>query len=368
MSYQTPMKIHNLRLRQFRNLNNVSLKFHSGLNVIVGDNGQGKTNLVESLVFLSSGRSFRVADDSLLIHTAKEFASIDADLDNSTQLKVVISDKGKYMQINQNTVKKLSDFMGQCNVVLFSPDDLNFISDTPRRRRHDIDLELGKMSNQYIGLLRSYTKLLTERNAHLKSNSVDYDYLEILTDQLIKSEEPIICIREKFSREIIPYISEIYQKLTGTESLVSLEYKSPVSCDGDISSKLLQRMRDSLQRDIETRMTNVGIHRDDFIFKVDGSPVLHVASQGQRRMLMIAYKLALVELIHKQSQTYPILCLDDLFSDVDSGRRKSVVEMLPDAMQVFITTTDLSFIITDRDHYVFEVESGQVRQKLGGSV
>lgn len=362
------MKIHNLRLRQFRNLNKISLEFHKGLNIIVGDNGQGKTNLVESLVFLSSGRSFRVSDDQLLIQRDESFASIDAQLDSSNHLRVVISDKGKHMQINKNVIRRLSDFMGQCNVVLFSPDDLNFISDTPRRRRHDIDLELGKISSQYINDLSSYNKVLSERNAHLKSFSIDEDYLEILTQQLIKNEIPIIQTRSKFTKDIISYINKTYRLLTESNDSVSLEYKSPLSNDGDLEEGLRHRMKESLQRDIDTRMTNVGIHRDDFIFKINDEPVLHVASQGQRRMLMIAYKLALITLIHEQQAYYPILCLDDLFSELDSGRRENVLKMLPEAMQVFITTTDIDFIKTDREHFVFEVVDGAVSKHLGGTV
>ncbi|UPU38431.1 DNA replication and repair protein RecF [Erysipelothrix sp. Poltava] len=192
------MKVKNLELKQFRNISNLNLSFNKNINVFVGDNGQGKTNIIESLVYLSSGRSFRVSSDEYLIQYGNEFLSVIADIEdqNNTQnLKVVLSSAGKYLQVNQQPLKKMTEFIGRCNVVLFNPEDINFYSNSPRKRRREIDFELGKMSKRYLNQLSLSNKLLSERNAYLKNKNVDQDYLEILTEKLVDASILIIEMR-----------------------------------------------------------------------------------------------------------------------------------------------------------------------------
>ncbi|WP_240915974.1 DNA replication/repair protein RecF [Erysipelothrix sp. HDW6C] len=364
MKLPAMMRVNQLTLQQFRNVSQMGLDFPHNLTVFIGDNGQGKTNIIESLVFLSSGRSFRVNDDRYLIQDKKQFAKIDAILDSKHRLGVVISEQGKFLQVNQNVIKKLSDFIGYCNVVLFNPDDLNFFTDAPRKRRRDVDFELGKISKDYLAILSRYTRVLSERNAYLKSKALDTDYLEVITDELVSVQIPIIKQRNAFRKRIEPRINHYYQMITQQDVHVTLDYRCSVSPeDEDIKTSLHTKMKESLRRDQELRMTQVGIHRDDFVFKVEGIPVVNVSSQGQKRMLMIAYKLALVDLIFESQGYYPILCLDDLFSELDETRRKLVIEILPAAMQVFITTTDLRFIMTERELNVFDVRGGHVHKE-----
>lgn len=195
------MKVKNLELRQFRNIQNLNLSFNKNINVFIGDNGQGKTNIIESLVYLSSGRSFRVNSDGYLIQYGSDFLSIVADVEdqnNIQNLKVVLSNAGKYLQVNQQPLKKMTEFIGRCNVVLFNPEDINFYSNSPRKRRREIDFELGKMSKRYLNQLSLSNKLLSERNAYLKNKNVDQDYLDILTEKLVDESILIIEMRAKF--------------------------------------------------------------------------------------------------------------------------------------------------------------------------
>lgn len=361
------MKVKNLELKQFRNISNLNLSFNKNINVFVGDNGQGKTNIIESLVYLSSGRSFRVSSDEYLIQYSNEFLSVIADIEdqNNTQnLKVVLSSAGKYLQVNQQPLKKMTEFIGRCNVVLFNPEDINFYSNSPRKRRREIDFELGKMSKRYLNQLSLSNKLLSERNAYLKNKNVDQDYLEILTEKLVDASILIIEMRAKFVHALNPIINHYYHLLSDSKDQIVLHYKAPISLEGDLKGQLLSKMQDSFQRDCDFKVTQNGIHRDDFIFMINDIPVVNVSSQGQKRMLIIAFKLAIVELIFQSRKTYPILCLDDLFSELDNVRRERVLNVLHEEMQVFITTTDLDYVKSKRDKSVFKVVSGNVEEVI----
>lgn len=354
------MRVNRLYLQQYRNIESLDFTFKHNLTVFVGNNGQGKTNIIESLVFLSSGRSFRVLDDTLLIKQGHEFASIDALIDESYRLRVVLSEKAKYLQVNKQVIRKLSEFLGHCNVVLFSPDDLNFFTEAPRKRRRDIDYEMGKLSKRYLELISSYSKVLSERNAYLKKAMPDPIYHEIVTQSLIELQIPIMKQREAFSLAISPLMTQWYQRFNGSDDIVTIEYKGPVSVDEDCVETLTRRYQEFQQREIDMRVTQLGVHRDDYTMKLNGEPVINIASQGQKRMIMVAYTFALVSLIYEKQSQYPILCLDDLFSELDETRRKRVLEMIPPTMQTFITTTDLRFIQTSNPMNLYHIDQGRI--------
>lgn len=362
------MKINTLTLRNFRNIDATTIRFNDGLNLIVGNNGQGKTNLVESVVFLSSGRSFRVQDDSVLIQNNEFFTKIHAQIlknDNENILEIVISNDGKYLKINNKVLKKLSEFIGLFNVVLFEPNDLNFFSQTPRLRRKDVDYELGKISEGYLKQLSLVMRLLNERNSYLKHSKIDDDFLDILTQKLVSASIPILKIRHEFVLRLQKRMIPLYKKLTESNDSISLEYRSCVSMsEPSLEAALLAKMNESRKRDLDLKMTHVGIHREDFIFKINKVPVVNIASQGQRRLLMIVFKLAIVELIYERNKEFPVLCLDDLFSELDEKRRQLVLEAIHEDVQVFITTTDMSFVETERNLKILRVSSGNIVEEV----
>ncbi len=357
---KSAMKIDHLELDQFRNINHASLDFTKNINVFVGNNGQGKTNVIESIVFLSSIRSFRINDDKKLIRFDHDFAKVEASLQNKDKLSIVISESGKYLKLNQKVLKKSSEIIGVCNVVLFCPDDLNFFSNPPRKRRREFDFELGKISVEYLNLLNRYQKHLNERNALLKKKNIDLDLLEIITDAMVEISVKIIKQRKGFSNKIEQKVNMYYAKLSNTNVKIQLDYQSPVPVDENLAENLKIKMEESKQRDLDFKLTHVGIHRDDYLFKMDGDLVLNVASQGQRRLLILSFKFAIKDIILEISKQLPILCLDDLFSELDRDRRKQVMSLLNEDMQVFITTTDLEFIETKESYDVFKVNNGNV--------
>lgn len=354
------MLIKRLVLRQFRNIHNADINFTKSITVFVGDNGQGKTNIVESLVFLATGRSFRVKDDSYLIQRDKEVTTIEASLDSGKSLRVAISSKGKYMQVDRNVVKKMTDFIGHCNVILFAPDDIGFFKDTRKRRRTDVDLELAKISKDYMRILGEYSKLLSERNAILKQVSFDTIYLDLITESLIEKMIPIMKQRKSLVAALEPHVNKIYNYLTESNGEVKIAYMGPVIADGDDKNLLQEQFSSSFSRDVFMKATQTGVHRDDYIFTINGEPVANIASQGQLRSLMLAFKIALVMLVKEKTGSYPILCLDDLFSELDEVRRQRVFKLLPEAVQVIITTTDLGFIKTSRDVQIVSVKNGVI--------
>lgn len=361
------MRINSVQLRQFRNLKQVSLNFDKNINVLIGNNGQGKTNFIEALVYLSSGRSFRLQNDINLVQKDKEFAEIKAELfksNNRINLRAVLSDQGKYFQVNQESIPLMSDFIGNCNVVLFNPDDLQFFTSTPSKRRREFDFELGKMSKKYMSHLSIASKLLSERNAYLKIQAIDHDYLKIITDQLIQESIYIIQSRDALVKKLEPMINEKYQYLSDSQSQIEIEYKTSITNLKNIKSELDDKMLSSLQRDLDFKITHIGIHRDDYIFKMNGMPVSNVASQGQKRMIILAYKLALVDLIYSKSKEFPVLCLDDLFSELDKTRRKRVLMALDKDLQVFITSTDKEFIENRTQVSLFNVVEGEINREV----
>ena len=254
----------------------------------------------------------------------------------------------------------MTDFIGYCNVVLFSPDDISFFTTSRKVRRQAIDVELSKISKEYMNLLSEYSKILTERNALLKGESIDKVYFELVTQSLVDKMVPIIRQRISLIAYLEPQINKVYQYLTQSTSQIKINYVGPVNDLIDSNDQLNKKLSQSYSRDLFMKATQVGIHRDDYVFTIDGDLVGDVASQGQRRLLMVALKIAIVMLVKEKTGNYPILCLDDLFSELDSVRRQRVLKLLPESVQVFITTTDLSFIDTHRDIQIVMVKNGEI--------
>lgn len=358
------MKLDSLSLVNFRNINEASLQFHDHLNIFIGKNGQGKTNVIESIVFLSSGRSFRVLDDKVMIRNSQSFAKIEGIVDYRS-LSIVLSEEGKYLKYNNRVLNRLSEFIGLCNVVLFNPDDLQFFNQAPRKRRREIDFELGKSSNEYVVNLSKVNALISERNAFLKSNVDDMSFLDVIDEQIVMYSKDIMDKRLAFIKALSWRINKVYRDISGDDVSVELEYVAPVVMVDDYIDALRKRIRDSRGRDLQFKSTHIGIHRDDYVFKIDGKPVIHVMSQGQRRILMVAYKIGVIEWFIEEMNQVPIFCMDDLFSELDSNKREAILSYLNPLVQVFITTTDIEFIRTQKDRYVFAVDAGVISKEEG---
>lgn len=362
------MIIRSIRLRNFRNYENTSIELSNDMNIITGENAQGKTNLLESLVYLSLTRSHRIADEKQLIRNDMPFADISCVMEDGEEVKLqaIIHNRGKSLLINGVPVKRSSDFIGKLNVVLFAPDDLYIFNDQPRERRRIMNQEITKISSQYLSSLNTYQNLLKERNIILKQDRADERYLDILDEQMADAEAGIVKMRREFVNTVNDAMSGLYCELSGDDVKVSVRYRCCVDDTADLRASLLAMHKDSRQKDIERRMTLNGIHREDLVFEMNGSVLIQSASQGQKRMTMLAFKMALLRYIQMKTGKKPVLLLDDVLSELDSTRQKKLLEMVRGPYQCLISATEIPEEIRKQNYREFRVTKGTVCAVSGG--
>jgi len=361
------MTLKQLSLKDFRNYKHVELKLNPNITVFVGDNAQGKTNLVEAIYLLSTGRSHRVSDERLCIRHLESLAVCRAVVNDSpsVDLKVVLHEKGKTLFFQNQPLKKSSEFIGKMNAVMFSPSDMDLFESSPRARRRMIDIELGKINPFYMDRLLQYVKILKDRNATLKQMDIDNVYLEVLTNALIDVQLDLIRLKRGFIEALNQRLQGYYHKLSLDEIALQMVYKGPINQDSDDKQALKEKYEKSLDRDKIFKMTHVGVHRDDLEFYLQGFPLQEYASQGQKRMVIIALKCALIDVIEAMTGQKPILLLDDVFSELDVKRKKALFDVLHQNTQTCITTTDLSELQLwmNEDVTIFDVNQGQVIER-----
>ena len=362
------MIVSKLRLRSFRNYDSCEVEFRPGINLIIGDNAQGKTNLIESLVCLSLTKSHRLKDDQKLIKDGAEYADIACVCTDGKRkrLRMVIHKDGKALLYDRQPVKRMSDFIGLLNVVLFSPDDLRLFSDAPRDRRRVMDQEIGKINTSYLHAVSRYQNFLKERNNLLKTPVPDETYLDILDERMIEEEIIILNERRQFIAALNETVPGIYRELSQEEDRISIGYETFVSFEGDLKEELTRIYKTNRTRDLEYRLSTNGVHRDDIRFLMNEQNIPDIASQGQKRMTILAFKMALAEYIRTHTGESPVLLLDDVLSELDRHHQERLIDKVRTAEQCFITAAEMPDTIKGLDHTVYEVRNGTVRQ-TGGS-
>lgn len=361
------MYVSSIRLRNYRNYENQIINFDKGMNIVIGNNGEGKTNLLESIYLLSTTRSHRIDDNKELIRFDCEFGSVEGNVifnNQSSKISVVVHKKGKTLMINNNPVRKNSEFIGKLNAVLFAPDDMNLFDDSPKIRRRLFDIEIGKLYSVYMYSLSNYLKYLKERNNYLKGN-VNRLMLETLTEIMYEPQIQIIKERNNFINRVNRYLSIYYSQISGENHDLKIEYRSVITEkeNEEVMKQQLTRLYENIrERDIYLKQTNTGIHREDYVFYLDGRDVSMYCSQGQKRTVILALKMAVVQIIYDIRKEYPVLLLDDLFSELDSNRRYNVLKMLPSSIQTIITTTDAreAELIRDKNVNFINIEKGMM--------
>ena len=340
------MEITNLKLLNFRNFNSLNLNFSKNKNIIIGNNGVGKTNIVESIFVLALTKSFRTNDDDILVNENNNFYKIEGSIKSNfvNNYKIVYQDKNKVLKVNNNKINKYSDYISNVNVILFSINDLKLIKDTPNTRRKLINLEISQLNNEYVIYLNYYNKILKQRNTYLKTlynKNINYEYLDIIDNQLIDYGIKVFEIRTNFIEKINKLLSNIYFNLGGFEGLF-INYKSDYK--GKNIETIKKEYKNNIEKDIVLGSTQIGIHRDDFIFSLENKEIKNFASEGQQKNAIIAFKLSEIELFYEIKKEYPILILDDLFSELDLKKIENILNFISDEIQTFITTTDLKKI------------------------
>ncbi len=340
------MKIKNIKLENFRSYQNYSIDFDDEINILVGKNGQGKTNLIEAIYFLSLSKSFKTNQTKQVIYFDQPFCKILSNIESTKrnkEISMVLSNDSKKIMVDGVVINKTSDYVGHINTVLFIPDDLSLIKGSPSKRRKFIDIELSKISPIYMYSISKYHYLLKQRNMYLKKTKViDEMFLEVLENQLIKVQIDILNKRKDFIQRINKYVRYIYSSIVDSKEVINIVYDSFVDIFNETT--ISKEYSKSKKRDILYKQTHVGVHKDDIKILIDDQMASLYGSQGQVRTIVLAIKIALIEIIKEDIGEYPILLLDDVLSELDDYRKTMLLSILNKNIQTFITTTSIDGI------------------------
>ena len=353
------MFIKNIKLLNFRNYENEDINLNENINIFYGDNAQGKTNIIESIFLCSIGKSYRTNKDNELIKFNKDFSSVYIDYEKSDRdgnIKINLKDK-KEIYVNNIKIKKLSELLGNLNIVIFNPDDILILKEGPQKRRRFLDVMISQLRPNYIYYLNLYNKTLEQRNSYLKQikeNNKSEEMLDIWDEKITEYAEKIYLYRNEFIEKIKLKINIIHKNITENKENIKIEYIS----DCDTKEKYLNILKDRRKLDIIKGYTTRGIHRDDFNIYINDELVNIYGSQGQNRTVVLSLKISEMQVIYDEIGEYPILLLDDFMSELDEKRRKNFLEYIENT-QVIITCTDKIDNI-NKDYKLFNVKNGSI--------
>ena len=352
-------------ISDFRNIQLQELEFSPNVNCISGNNGEGKTNLLDAIYYLSMTKSaFATSEKFNFRHGTDEFSVAGTyRMENglSSRFALKVNSKGeKKIRRDDKPYQKVSEHVGVLPIVMVSPADISMVSDSGEERRRFVNAVLSQMDHEYMSSLQQYNRLLMQRNRMLKEMDPDRSLLEVIDMRMGALAEPIYQKRKKFIEDLKPIVSEYYRYVSGGSELVDIEYESELSKAG-----LEQILSASFERDKALRYTSSGLQRDDFIFTMNGHPIRRYGSQGQQKSFLVSLKFAQYEIMKKNYGFAPVLLLDDVFDKLDMNRISNLLQMVAsnDFGQIFITDSNKVRMsgIVDRltqDRAYFETVSG----------
>lgn len=367
------MHLSSLHLRDFRNYRELSLQFSPGLNVIHGDNAQGKTNLLEAIYLLATGRSHRTNRDVELVFHGSASLAAKATVERRTgtlflELSLGLETR-KELKINGMQERRIASLVGSLAAVLFSPDDLQLLKGPPAGRRRFLDVELSQLSQTYLQHLITYNKVLSQRNSLLKSPAPDTNLLSVYDEQLITTGAQLVVRRAGAVRRLAPIAQRYHSSLSDDKEDLRLDYQSQGATPNEspslatveqrLSSQLQQRRSEEIRRQV----TLVGPHRDDLGFWIDDKDTRVFASQGQQRTTVLALKLAELQFMTEELGEAPVLLLDDVSSELDPHRRHYLLSAVQGGVQTFISCTDLEDLMVrtwPQENRLFRVRAGTI--------
>jgi len=354
----------------FRNLSLEGEYLSGGVNIIHGDNAQGKTNILEAIYFCALGRSPRADNNRELVNFGKEEAHVQVEVERDdypftidAHIQINGSKTTKTLSIDRMVVKNTRELFGRLMVVLFSPEDLRLIKSGPAERRRFMDMEICQLSPVYYSDIRDYHRALKQRNNLLKQLRRDRkqaDSLYIWDEQLIKSGLRVMRTRAAFINKISAVASETHASITSGKENLALIYQPSIQ-DPETYRETMEK---SHERDIITGTTSIGIHKDDILFTINDIPARNYGSQGQQRTAALSAKLAEIELIRTSTKTPPVLLLDDVLSELDSNRQRYLLTQIQD-LQTILTCTGLEDVLTKNvsEANILNVKSGTVSKQ-----
>ena len=365
------MYIKKIELENFRNYQHLAIDFSRNVNLLLGSNAQGKTNLLEGIYITSMGRSFRTNKDSDLVnfkgHCAKVKAeAVREDFDISIEI-IIKKDSKKSIRKDGRNLRKTSELLKNILIVIFSPEDLKIVKDEPEKRRKFIDRELCQIRPSYYENLSNYKKTLLQRNIYLKEDQIDYSMLDLWDIQLAHYGARIMKSRESFIEKIRGFSAAIHSSITNGKELLSLEYEPNIPCLenlDELEGFFYDEIKKAFKNDHKKRTTTKGPHKDDLSFYVNGVNMRNFGSQGQQRTCALSLKLAELNLIKEETDEDAILLLDDVMSELDLERQEYLIKTLKDN-QLFITTTEIDQKILNvfPQTKTIYIENGHIRDQ-----
>ncbi|WP_312653250.1 DNA replication/repair protein RecF [Proteiniclasticum sp.] len=359
------MKIRNISLINYRNYNHLNIELGKDVNVFQGENAQGKTNILESIYYCAFGRSHRTSKVKDLIMWDKKNAQIRVYIEKDRLDKTIdmnlLSDGRKSISVNKVKLTKIGDLLGVLNVVMFSPEDLKIVKESPGIRRRFLDMEISQLDKQYYNALVNYNKVLAERNALLKSRRIDKNILDIYDIKLSEQASYIARQRINYIGMLNSYGKAIHQEITTQKEEIRYVYKSSFSLEGNLKDNLKNELTRKREIDIDRGTTSAGIHRDDLLIFINDVDAKDFGSQGQQRTAVLTMKFSSLEIIKKVKGEYPILLLDDVLSELDLSRKKFILKSIEN-IQTVITCTGVENIeeYLTGSYRLFNVQNGSI--------
>lgn len=356
------MYIKNINISNFRNYKEQKIELQEGINLFIGDNAQGKTNILEAIFLCAIGKSFRAKKEKELVKMGEENSLIEIEYEKSDRngkIKIELNDK-KIIFINDIKQKKLSDILGNINIVMFSPDDIEILKSGPAKRRKFLNILISQLRPKYVYCLNMYLKTLEQRNNYLRQIKLENkpkEILEIWDEKLAEYAYYIWSYRNEFIEKIKNKINQIHSNITDNLEEIKLKYIT----DCKNKEEYIRELKKSWEQDIQRGYTTKGIHRDDFYIFINGKQVNIYGSQGQNRTVILSLKLSELEIMYDEIGEYPILLLDDFMSELDGKRRENLLKSISNT-QILITCTE-KFTISNKMCKTYFVNNGNVQKE-----
>lgn len=359
------MFIKRLQMLNYRNYNALDIELCPNVNVFMGDNAQGKTNILEAIYYCAFAKSHRTSKDKELINWNGEHAFISVDvgrerLDKRIDISI-LKDGKKSIRINKIKIKKIGELFGNFNVVMFSPEDLRIIKDSPGVRRKFIDMELCQLNPKYYYNLVQYNKVLNERNILLRNRNTSSEMLEIYDMQLVEFGYNIIRDRIKYIESLNKYAEKIHSDITSGKEKINFKYISTIKDLENIKENFYTLLEKNRSKDCDRGITSIGPHRDDFFVYINDIDTKSYGSQGQQRTAVLTMKFSSLEIIKELTGEFPVLLLDDVLSELDFNRKKYILSTIGQ-IQTIITCTGIEdlYEYLDEKAKVFKAKNGEI--------
>ena len=351
------MYLEKIKIKNFKKIIKLETELNKNINIFIGNNAQGKTSILESIYVLALTKPSKSVEESDLINKSSNFSLIKGTLVNEKSKKEM-----EFILTNQQKeIKKVGDYLTNLNVIMFSPDDLDIIKKSPLVRRNLLNIELCQLFPNYMKVLNEYNKILKIRNEYLRKNygNMDKAYFDIITEKLVDRLIIIRNYRQKYVECINSKIEIIYKRIMKMGNL-KVVYDKNISFES--KEEIINYYKDNYYNELDKKMTLFGIQKDDLLFYVDDMNLKDYGSQGQQRVAVLSFKLAEINIFKETKKTYPIVLLDDIFSELDIEKRNNLLKFIKSNIQFIITTTDIKNIsekIVEKAS-IFKIKDGNI--------